>query len=76
MQSHADVLAASSQPGFGIADAVRVRLQREATREAMVDAGYLAAAAYAPAAMRAEIDAMLAANDLDAILMSSGGSAL
>ncbi|MBB5786153.1 amidase family protein [Jiangella mangrovi] len=76
VQSHADVLAASSQPGFGIADAVLVRLQREATRGTMLDPDYLAAAAYAPAAMRAEIDAMLEANDLDAILMSSGGSAL
>lgn len=76
VQSHADVLAASEDPAFPIAPEVLVRLQREATRGTMQDADYLDAVAHAPAAMRAGIDALLAEHDLDAIVMSSGGSAL
>ncbi len=76
VQSHADVLAASEDPDFPIAPEILVRLQREATRGSMQDPDYLAAVAFAPATMRAGLDALLAANDLDALLMSSGGSAL
>src|SRR6185436_3358230 len=66
--SHADVYAASSQPGFGIAPEVLTRLQGETLRGKMTDADYLQAAAEGPAKMRAAIDKLLADNDLDALV--------
>jgi amidase len=68
VQSHAEVLAASLQPGFGIAPAVLARLEREATRGSMTDADYLSAAEAGPALMRAGIDKILKANHLDALV--------
>lgn len=73
VKSHADVLAASSQPGFNMAPEVLVRLQNEATRGAMTDADYLLAAQEGPAKMRAAIDKILDDNDLDALVRPTGG---
>ena len=75
VQTHADVLAAAEDPDFPIAPEVLVRLQRESTRGPIDDPDYLDALAYAPAAMRAGIDEMLADNDVDALL-HTGGSQL
>ncbi|NHC45076.1 amidase family protein [Motilibacter aurantiacus] len=77
VQSHADVLAASEQPGFGMAPSVLNRLRSEATRGTLQDADYLKAVAEGPAAMRAGIDALLDANGVDALVFATGsGSAL
>jgi amidase len=77
VQSHADVLAASRAPGFGIAPVVLARLESEATRGELTDEDYLAAGRAAPAAMRAGIDALLADNHVDVLVhATSSGSAL
>ena len=73
VKSHADVLAASSQPGFNMAPEVLVRLQTEATRGAMTDADYRQAAHDGPAKMRAAIDKILDDNRLDAVVRPTGG---
>ncbi|MDD9205314.1 amidase family protein, partial [Georgenia sp. 10Sc9-8] len=76
VQSHADVLAASEQEGFGMAPVVLNRLRSEATRGSMTDEDYLQAVVEGPAAMRAEIDALLEENDVDVLVHSTGsGSA-
>lgn len=67
-KSHADVYAASSQPGFGIAPEVLTRLQTETTRGAMTDADYLLAAQEGPAKMRAALDKIMEDNHLDALV--------
>ena len=77
VQSHADVLAASEQPGFPIAPAVLSRLRSEATRGSMDDPAYKTAAAEGPAAMRAEIDKLLKDNKVDVLVYGAGsGSAM
>jgi amidase len=68
VQTHAEVLAASSQPGFGMAPAVLTRLQNESTRGLMTDPDYLAAAKTGPELMREGVDKILAANHLDALV--------
>jgi amidase len=68
VQSHADVLAASSQAGFGMAPAVLTRLQNESKRGLMTDPDYLEAAKEGPELMRAGIDKILKANHLDAVV--------
>jgi amidase len=75
VRSHADVLAAALDPSFPIAPEVLVRLQRESTRGTLADPAYLAAKAFAPAAMRAGIDQMIDANDVD-VLIHTGASQL
>lgn len=75
VKTHADVLAAAEQPDSGVAPEVLVRLRREATRGTMQDPAYLQAVSYAPAAMRAGLDALLEEHDLDALL-HDGSSAL
>ncbi|MBD8062929.1 hypothetical protein H9624_11425 [Actinomycetaceae bacterium Sa1BUA1] len=72
VQSHAEVLAASEEEGFGMADAVLARLRTEATRGSMEDADYLEAVSEGPAAMRAEITALLEQNDVDVLVHSAG----
>jgi amidase len=72
VKSHADVLAASSQPGFGMAPEVLVRLQTEATRGSMTDADYLLAAQDVGTKMRAAIDKLLDDNHLDALVRPTG----
>ena len=72
VKSHADVYAASSQPGFNMAPEVLVRLQTETTRGAMTDADYLLAAQEGPAKMRAAIDKLLNDNHLDALVRPTG----
>ncbi len=77
VQSHADVLAASEAVGFGMAPSVLARLRSEATRGTLTDPDYLTAVRTGPAAMRAGIDALLAANDVDVLVhATSAGSAL
>jgi amidase len=77
VQSHADVLAASEQPGFPIAEAVLNRLRSESSRGSMTDPAYLEAAQAGPAAMRQEIDRLLEEYDVDVLVHSAGsGSAL
>ena len=77
VKTHADVLAASEQPGFGIAPSVLTRLRSEAARGTLQDADYVKAASEGPAAMRAGIDALLDANNVDALVFATGsGSAL
>lgn len=77
MQSHAEVLAASAQPGFPIAPQVLSRLRSEATRGPLDDPEYLTAAAEGPAAMRAGIDSLLDEHDVEALVHAGGsGSAL
>lgn len=77
VRSHADVLAASSVPGFGIAPVVLRRLESEATRGSLHDQDYLDAVRTAPAAMRAGIDALLAEHDVDVLVhATASGSAL
>lgn len=77
VQTHAEVLAASSEPGFGMAPSVLVRLQAEALRGSLTDADYLEAVAAGPAAMRAVVDGLLADNDVDVLLHpTSTGSAM
>ncbi|MBC6463501.1 amidase family protein [Actinomadura sp. HBU206391] len=73
VRSHADVLAASEAEGFGIAPAVLARLRSEATRGSLRDADYLTAVRTGPAAMRAEIDRLLEANDVDVLVHAAGG---
>lgn len=68
VHTHADVLAASSQPGFNMAPEVLTRLQTEAARGVMTDADYLLAAKDGPAKMRAALDKLLADNKLDALV--------
>ncbi|GAB3055444.1 amidase [Intrasporangium mesophilum] len=68
VHSHADVYAASSQPGFGMAPEVLTRLQGETLRGAMTDADYLQAAQEGPEKMRAAIDKLLDDNNLDALV--------
>jgi amidase len=72
VKSHADVLAASSQPGFDMAPEVLVRLQNEATRGSMTDPDYVLAAQEVVAKMRAAIDKVLDDNDLDALVRPTG----
>jgi len=75
VQSHADVLAASREPGFGIAPVVLRRLESEATRGGLDDPAYLAAVAAAPASMRAGIDALLDAYGVDVLVHAGGNGA-
>ncbi|MCW2916371.1 MAG: glutamyl-tRNA amidotransferase [Actinomycetia bacterium] len=77
VQSHADVLAASEAPGFGMAPVVLARLKSEATRGSLTDADYLTAVKSGPAAMRAEIDKLLKDNNVDVLVHAgSSGSAM
>jgi amidase len=73
VQSHADVLAASEQPGFPIAEAVLNRLRNESTRGSMTDPAYVEAAQAGPEAMRQEIDRLLDLYDVDVLVHSAGG---
>ncbi|MCW2666491.1 MAG: hypothetical protein JWN57_1453 [Frankiales bacterium] len=66
--SHADVLAASSQPGFGMAPAVLARLQAEARRGTLNEPEYVKAVQTGPQAMRDVVDGLLANNDVDVLL--------
>ncbi|MCW2614022.1 MAG: hypothetical protein JWN08_1016 [Frankiales bacterium] len=68
VQSHADVLAASSQPGFGIAPSVLARLQAESQRGPVDDPAIQTLAATGTAAMRDVVDSLLQDNDVDVLL--------
>jgi amidase len=76
VRSHADVLRASEDEGFPIAPEVLARLRAESERGTLKDPAYLAAVGSAPAAMRDEIDSMLEANSLSALVHGLSGSAL
>lgn len=71
VQTHADVLAASSQPGFGIAPSVLARLQAEDKRGPLSDPEYQSALAAGPRAMRDVVDGMLRDNNVTALLHPS-----
>jgi amidase len=67
----ADVIAKSSQPGFGISPAVLTRLQQAEARGSLSDPDYQQALATGPASFRAGIDAALRDNHLDALVFAN-----